>query len=99
MKFTTSNLPSVKIKSVKSTAAKTINVAYAKASVDKYQIQVSTDSNFKKTVKTYTSTTASKKIANLKSKTTYYVRVRTITNANEYKCYSAWSGSKKVKVK
>lgn len=99
LKFSVSGLSSVKLKSVNSTSAKTINVNCAKASVDGYQIQIATDSKFKKAVKTYTSTAASKKITNLKSKTTYYVRVRTITYAKDYKCYSAWSSSKKINVK
>lgn len=88
------------IKSLRSTAKKSITVKYGKVSlVDKYQIQIAANSKFTKSVKTYTTTAASKKITKLSSKKTYYVRVRTITMANDYKCYSDWSKTKSVKVK
>lgn len=66
-----------------------------------YQIQYSTDKKFIAKVKTKT---VSKKktsitLKKLKSKKTYYVRVRTYQNASGGKCYSAWSAKKKVKVK
>ncbi len=88
------------IKSLRSTAKKSITVKYAKvSSVDKYQIQIAANSKFTKSVKTYTTTATSKKITKLGSKKKYYVRVRTITMANDYKCYSDWSKAKSVRVK
>lgn len=88
------------IKNVRSTAKKSITVKYGKvSSVDKYQIQIAANSKFTKSVKTYTTTATSKKITKLGSKKKYYVRVRTITMANDYKCYSDWSKAKSVRVK
>lgn len=88
------------IKSLRSTAKKSITVKYGKvSSVDKYQIQIAANSKFTKSVKTYTTTATSKKITKLGSKKKYYVRVRTITMAKDYKCYSDWSKAKSVRVK
>ncbi len=67
-----------------------------------YQIQYSTKKNFKSGVKTKTikgSKKTSLTIKGLKSKKTYYIRVRTYQNASGGKCYSSWSKAKKVKVK
>ena len=67
-----------------------------------YQIQYATDSKFTKDVKTVTiskTSTVSKTISKLKAKKTYYVRVRTYKTVSGNKCYSAWSGSKKVTTK
>lgn len=63
-----------------------------------YQIQYSTNKNFKSGVKTVTvqdNKQTSYTIKKLKNKKTYYVRVRTYNG----KCYSAWSKSKTVKTK
>ncbi len=88
------------IKSLRSTAKKSITVKYGKvSSVDKYQIQIAANSKFTKSVKTYTTTATSKKITKLGSKKKYYVRVRIITMAKDYKCYSDWSKAKSVRVK
>ena len=65
--------------------------------VDGYQIQYSLKKNFKKATTKYskgTKLTAKK----LKSKKTYYVRVRAYKNIGGKNVYSAWS-TKKVKVK
>lgn len=95
-----SKISTANIKNVRSTAKKSITVKYGKvSSVDKYQIQIAANSKFTKSVKTYTTTATSKKITKLSSKKKYYVRVRTITMANNYKCYSDWSKTKSVKVK
>ncbi|MBQ7203497.1 MAG: leucine-rich repeat protein [Eubacterium sp.] len=67
-----------------------------------YEIQVSTDSKFKKGVKKYTvnkNTTAKKVIKKLKYNTVYYVRIRTYQNVNKVSYVSTWSKAKKVKVK
>ena len=68
-----------------------------------YQVQVATNKSFtqnkkKKTVKGYKN--ISKTITGLKSKKTYYVRVRTYKDAGlPVNIYSTWSPVKKVKVK
>lgn len=67
-----------------------------------YQIQYATDKNFTKNVKTTTvksNKTVSKKVTGLKSKTTYYVRIRTYKEISETKYVSSWSGYKTVKTK
>ncbi len=63
-----------------------------------YEIQYSTSKKFKsaKTVKITKNKTVSKTIKKLKSKKTYYVRVR-VTKGSSYK--SSWSSVKKIKVK
>ena len=67
-----------------------------------YQLQYSTDKNFKKNNKTVTvskNSTTSKKITGLKAKKKYYVRVRAYKTVNKTKYYSGWSGSKAVTTK
>lgn len=67
-----------------------------------YQIQYSTKKNFKSGLKTKTvkgNKKTSLTLKGLKSKKTYYVRVRTYQDVKGGKCYSAWSKAKKVKVK
>ena len=66
-----------------------------------YQIQYSTNKNFKSGKKTVTiskAKTVSKQITGLEEKTTYYVRIRTFKKAGK-KYYSAWSAVKKVTTK
>ena len=66
-----------------------------------YQIQYSTSKKFTSpkstTVSGYSKT--SKKITGLKSKKTYYVRVRTYKTVNGKKIYGSYSSVKSVKVK
>lgn len=77
----------------------------ATARISGYQIQYSTNKNFKnakmETVTGYNST--SKKLTELKAKKTYYVRVRTYrtvkVNGKSEKICSGWSGVKSVKTK
>lgn len=67
-----------------------------------YQIQYSTDKNFKKNNKTITvskNKTTSKKVTKLKSKKKYYVRVRTYKTVGKTKYYSSWSKAKTVTTK
>lgn len=71
-----------------------------------YQIQYSTDKNFKKNNKTVAvnkNSTTSKTISKLSSKKKYYVRIRTYktvtVNGKSTKIYSAWSKSKTVTTK
>lgn len=65
-----------------------------------YQVQYATNKSFtqnKKTVTVTGTSNTSKTIKNLKSKKTYYVRVRTYNK--KANCYSAWSGYRTVKTK
>ena len=71
--------------------------------IDGYQVQVATNKSFtknvkEKTIKGYKNIT--KTITGLKSKKTYYVRVRTYKDAGlPEDIYSTWSPVKKIKVK
>lgn len=66
-----------------------------------YQIRYSLSSSFddSTTVKVTSWKTVSKKISKLKSGKTYYVKIRTYRTNEGTTYYSAWSKSKKVKVK
>lgn len=70
--------------------------------VNGYEVQYATDKNFKKNKKTVKITkqkTTSLTVKKLKSKTKYYVRIRSYKIVNGQKYYSAWSSSKNIKVK
>ena len=90
----------VNLKSVKA-GKKQITVKWGKKSGDGYQIQYSTKKNFKskKTVTVKSSKKVSTTIKKLKSKKTYYVRVRSYKKINGKTYYGSWSKVKKVKVK
>lgn len=65
-----------------------------------YQIQYATNKKFKSSKKvTSKKATTSKTIKKLKSKKTYYVRVRTYKNVDGIKYYSKWSNTMKIKTK
>lgn len=65
-----------------------------------YQIQYATNKKFKSSKKISSSKTAtSKTIKKLKSKKTYYVRVRTYKSIGGIKYYSKWSNTMKIKTK
>ena len=71
-----------------------------------YQVQYSTDKNFKKNNKTVTiskNNTTSKSVGKLKAKKKYYVRVRTYKivkfGGKSVKLYSGWSKAKSVTTK
>jgi hypothetical protein len=76
-----------------------MTVKWAKnANIAGYQIQYSTDKNFKKNVKSVSvskASTTSKTISGLKKGSKYYVRIRTNIGTK----YSAWSTSKSVTIK
>ncbi len=81
---------------------KSFTVKWKKVSgVKGYELQYSTSSKFNKPVtKTYDKASTTKAtIKKLKSKKTYYVRMRTFKKVNGKKIYSSWSAKKKVKVK
>lgn len=67
-----------------------------------YEIQYSTDKNFKKAVKTVTigkNKTTSKSITKLAAKKKYYVRIRTYKLVGKTKYYSGWSKISNVTTK
>lgn len=67
-----------------------------------YQVQYSTDKNFKKSNKTVTvkgAKTTAKTISKLTKGKKYYVRVRTYKTVNKTNFYSGWSKSSSVTVK
>ena len=85
-----------KIKYAKNITKKSITIKYSKlANAKKYQIQYALNKKFTKSVKTKSTRKLTYKIKKLKSKKTYYVRVRGI-NGN---IIGKWSKSKKIKVK
>lgn len=87
-------------KSVKKVQDKTMKVTWKKdTKANGYQMQYSTDRNFKKSVKTVkvnTNKTTFKTVSNLKSGKRYYVRVRSFKKSP--KLYGAWSKVKSVKM-
>lgn len=98
----------VKVKNVsaKSSKKKTITVkwSYSISDIGGYEIQYSTSKKFpKKSTKTAIvkgKKKISKTISKLKSKKTYYVRVRGYVNQGDgEKCYTGWSKTIRVKVK
>ena len=67
-----------------------------------YELQYSTDKNFKKEVKTVKVTknkTVSKTIKKLKKDKKYYFRIRTYKTVEKKKYYSSWSKVKNIKTK
>ena len=93
-------LPTVGISSL-SVKENTVTVKWKKKSkIMGYQIQYSTDSKFKKYIKSIKikkAKTASKKISNLKESKKYYFRIRTYKSSNKKTRYSKWSKVKSIK--
>ena len=91
------------LSSVKSTAKKKMTVKWSKQSkVTGYQITYATNSKFTKGKKNVTvkgASSKSKTIKSLKSKKTYYVKVRAYKTIDGKKVYGSYSKTKKVKVK
>ncbi len=99
-----------KILKLKSSKKKTLAVTWKKATKSpvKYQVQYSTDKKFKKGVKTATikvtkklsrKSSLSTTVKKLKSKKTYYVRVRAKYSIAGKTYNGPWTATKKVKVK
>lgn len=78
-----------------------VNIAKKASQITGYQIQYSTSKKFSssktQTIKSYKTTNAT--LNGLKSKKTYYVRVRTYKTVNGVKYYSDWSSAKYKKTK
>lgn len=85
----------------KSQKKKTMTVSFKKLkAVSFYQVSYSTNKKMKKAKTIKVKASASKTvIKKLKSKKTYYVRVRAVNNAGKKKLYGAWSSVKKAKIK
>lgn len=92
-----------KVKGVtaKSKKEKTMTVSFKKLkNVSSYQISYCMNKKWKKAKSIVVKSSVSKKvIKKLKSKKTYYVRVRAIRKSGSKKMYGAWSSAKKVKIK
>lgn len=90
-----------KISAIKSKKAKQVTVTFKKnKNATKYQIQYSTSKKFtKKTTKSIYSKKKSCTIKRLKSKKTYYVRIRSVRTVNGNDYYGKYSKAKKVVVK
>lgn len=106
--YTVSGLkkPAVTVKSFKSSKKKSATVKWLNNITDAsgYEVQYSTSKKYtKKTTKTVTikgKNKVSKALTKLKSKKTYYVRVRAYVNQGDgEKIYGSWSKTKSVKVK
>lgn len=91
------------ISSAKTPKAKQLKVTWKKNSyATGYQIYYSTDKSFSentKSVKLSKAATVSKTITSLKSKKTYYVKVRAYKTVDETDIYGSWSSVKSCKVK
>lgn len=82
---------------------KTFSLKWKKQTVQTtgYQIQYSTNKNFKNNVKTSAvkKTTVKKTIKKISRKKTHYVRIRTYSKIGKKTYYSSWSSAKIIKVK
>lgn len=99
--FASTNPPATSITSL-SSKTNSISVKWKKKSnITGYQIQYSTNSNYKsaKTIKIKSSKTTSKTISKLKSGKRYYVRIRTYKTVKSKNHYSSWSKSKNISTK
>ena len=91
-----------KLTKVKASGNESVFVAWQKnKTVDGYQVQYSTNKNFKKSVKTkkVKDNSTISTIIGLKKKKTYYFRVRSYKKVGKKTFYGSFSNVKKVKVK
>ena len=92
----------IKLKSAKSTGKKKLKVVWNKnTKIAGYQIQIALNNKFTKSKKTknVAKNVTSIIFTKLKSKTTYYVRMRACNTLGSKKVYGEWSTVKKCKVK
>lgn len=88
------------ISSIKSKAKRKVTLKLkTKDKAKGFQIKYGTNKKITKKVKTKLTTKKTVTIKKLKSKTTYYFKVREYKLSNGKKVYSKWSGVKKIKVK
>ncbi|MBQ8077929.1 MAG: hypothetical protein IJ235_06070, partial [Eubacterium sp.] len=83
------------------TRSKTVVSNWKKISAGGFEIQRCTKNNFSANVQTYKvkGTSTQKTIKSLKSKTVYYIRVRSYKVINGTTYYSPWSAVKSIKCK
>ena len=101
------NIPTTKIKKVKSYKKRSAEVTFENDTYfDGYQIRYCDKKNFKRNVKTktfgrnyYTTKYLNYRIGKLKSRKTYYFQIRTYVEKNNIRYYSDWSKTKKAKIK
>ena len=90
------------VSSVTNSASKKMTVKWGKnAKANGYQIQYSTDKNFKsgnKAVSITSASTVSRVIGSLTKGKTYYVRIRTYKTVGSTKYWSIWSAARSVKI-
>lgn len=96
------NLKKTKLSSAKSTKKKTFTTTWKKTGGNSgWQVQYSTNKKFRTSVRTVNLKSRNTKLTvrKLKSRKTYYIRVRGYKKVNGKIMYSGWSNVKKVKVK
>lgn len=98
----TVNPPKTELSSAANQSGKKMKAAWKKnAKATGYQLQYSTDKNFRKGVKTVTikkNSTVSTVISGLSKGKTYYVRIRPYKTVSKTNVYAGWSKAKKVKI-
>lgn len=83
------------VKSAKTAKGKKLTVKWAKDKMASgYQVQISTDKNFRKNVKSKNLSTTSYTFTKLKTGKKYYVRIRSYKKSGKETLYSAWSKAK-----
>ncbi|HCT91632.1 MAG TPA: hypothetical protein DF613_09695, partial [Lachnospiraceae bacterium] len=90
------------LKKVGSSGKKKISASWGKdKTADGYQMYISLQKDFKKGTyeRTYKKSAGSMALTGLKSKKTYYIKLRSYKKVGKKKYYSAWSKVKNVKVK
>ncbi len=95
------NPGNTRLVSLKSLKKQTFTVKWKKyKGISGYQIQYAASKNFQKakTVKAKAKTTSGM-VKKLKSRKTYYVRIRTMKKINGQTVFSSWSKAKKIKIK
>ena len=96
------NLKKTKLSSAKSTKKKTFTTTWKKTGGNSgWQVQYSTNKKFRSGVRTVNLKSRNTKLTvrKLRSRKTYYIRVRGYKKVNGKMMYSGWSNVKKVKVK
>ncbi|MDO4557249.1 MAG: Ig-like domain-containing protein, partial [Lachnospiraceae bacterium] len=92
----------VTLKSLKTTKKKTMAAKWTKdKTVTGYQVYFSNRKDFKKGTfeRTYKASKSSMSLYGVKSKKTYYVKIRAYKKVGSKKYYGSWSNVKKVKIK
>lgn len=96
------NFKKPSLSSVKSTKKKTLTASWKKTGGNSgWQVQYSTNKKFRSGVRTVNLKAGKTKttIKKLKSRKTYYIRIRGYKNVGGKRMYSGWSNVKKVKIK